>query len=215
MGLIKSLFEVSGEVVGALIGGTVEAIGNAVDSDFIRDVGKGAYSVTSNTGRVLGTFAGGACDCVAGAVTKDTDKVVSGMKDMCDMGVETVSKTARGIKNVVCTSASGVKAICDGDVDTALRAGKALVKGAAIGVLSFSVLDAIDGSLDGVILDFDHNGVPDFLEGSGFIDNPNMHHVTPHERHFADGTSTWVDGDGNPAIDTFDGWFQHNPDFHA
>ncbi|PEE25959.1 hypothetical protein CON98_33140, partial [Bacillus toyonensis] len=44
-------------------------------------------------------------------------------------------------------------------------------------------------------------------------ENPNAHHVTPHERVLPDGRTIWVDGDGDTSVDTQGGWEQHNPDY--
>ena len=44
-------------------------------------------------------------------------------------------------------------------------------------------------------------------------ENPNTHHVTPHERTLPDGRTIWIDGDGDSRVDTQGGWEQHNPDY--
>ena len=98
-------------------------------------------------------------------------------------------------------------AIMDGDTDKAVKVGKELVKTAAIAALAVTVTDVIDG-LD--IFDDVDNTLADNDE---FIENPNVHHVTPHERILADGRRIWVDGDGDTSIDTFEGWNQTNPNY--
>lgn len=213
MGLFKSIGTGAGVLVGSIIGGTVSLIGETVGSDFISEIGEGAYRVTAHTGEVLGSLGDGAFNCVSGAVTKDKEKAKEGFKEIVNTTTDYVVDMGHGIVEMTKIGAEGVKAVCTGDVDGAVETGKKIVKIAAISALSFSVLDAIDGSLDGHILDFDHDGVPDFLEKHGVIENPNTHHVTPHERHLADGRVIWVDGDGDTTVNTFRGWTQTNPNY--
>ena len=217
MGFLTDLGKFAGKVTGGVIGGTVSLIGDIVDSKTIREIGEGAYRVTAHTGETIGRFADGAVMCASGAIGKDASKMSSGAKEIGNVAVETVNGIGKGIVNTASLGINGVGAVLDGDADKVIEIGKKFVKVAAIGALSFSVLDAIDGVMDGSILDADHDGVPDFLERNDahLADNPNMHHVTPHERHFADGSSTWVDGDKDPTVNTYDGWYQHNPDYRA
>lgn len=213
MGFMRSLGTITGKLVGGAIGGTVSLVGDIVGSDFISDIGKGACAVTAHTGEVLGSFGDGALGCVAGIITQDTSKIKEGAWAMADTTADYIVDMGKGIVNTVKLGADGITAIYNGDVDQAVEVGKTFVKIAAVSALSFSVLDAVDGSLDGHVLDFDHDGVCDLFEKHGFIENPNTHHVTPHERHLADGRVIWVDGDGNSAVNTMGGWTQTNPNY--
>ena len=61
-------------------------------------------------------------------------------------------------------------------------------------------------------VDANHNGIDDSLEyDSDLFEHAGMHHVSPHWRHNADGSLTWVDGDGNSAVMSTEGWWQRNP----
>lgn len=111
-----------------------------------------------------------------------------------------------------------VQAIREGDTDKAIETGKELAKVAAVGVFSVGVIDIIDGA-DGIIDGVDSDSVaqasaPEATDVEYIAEeNPNTHHVTPHERVLPDGSTTWVDGDGDPSVNTQDGWEQHNPDY--
>lgn len=218
MGFFTSLGNVAGTLVGGVVGGTVSLVGDIVDSNTIREIGQGAYKVTANTGKQLGRMADGAAKCVGGIITEDKNKTSAGAKEMMDTASEVVKQTGKGIASTVSMGLEGVDAILDGDEKKAVDIGKKFVKGAAIGILSVGVLDAVDGMMDGNILDSDGDGVPDFLDDDKtyqLVENSNTHHVTPHWRHYADGSKTWVDGDGNGAVNTYDGWTQHNPDYRV
>ena len=218
MGFFTELGSVVGTIAGGVVGGTVSLVGDIVDSNTIREIGEGAYKVTANTGKQLGRFADGAAKCVGGVISDDGNKVSDGAKEMFDTATETVTSVGKGIASTVIMGLEGVDALLDGDEKRAVEVGKKFVKGAAIGVLSFGILDAIDGVMDGSVLDSDHDGVPDFLDNDTtpqLVENPNMHHVEPHWRHYADGSRTWVDGDGDSTVNTDGGWMQHNPDYRV
>ena len=61
--------------------------------------------------------------------------------------------------------------------------------------------------------DFSDNDLTEVGIEEYLTENPNMHHVTPHERVLSDGRTIWVDGDGDTTVDTSDGWFQGNPNY--
>lgn len=213
MGFIQKLGKCAGVVVGGTIGGTVSLVGDILGSDMISDIGRGAYAVTAHTGEVIGSFGEGAYNCAKGIVKKDKEIIKAGAMEMADTAADYVMDMGRGLVQTTKLGVDGITAIYNGDVDSAIKVGKEFVKIGAISALSFSVLDAIDGSIDGHILDFDHDGVPDFMEKHGIIENHNTHHVRPHERHLADGRVIWVDGDGNSMVDSFGGWTQTNPNY--
>lgn len=63
--------------------------------------------------------------------------------------------------------------------------------------------------------DFDFSLENPFANNDSYyiVENPNMHHVEPHWRHYSDGSKTWVDGDGDSTVNTYKGWKQHNPNY--
>jgi len=215
MGFLKDLGKFAGKVVGGTIGGAVTLVGEVVGSEILQDAGKAACAITSHTGEVIGSLAEGAVTCAGGVLSRDEQKVKAGAGEMFNTAAETVVGMGRGVVGMVSLGAEGVEALIDADTEKAIKIGKTFVKAGIAGACSFGILDIIDGVPDGVPLDFNHNGVCDLFEKgtTGFIENPNMHHVNPHWRTLSDGRKIWVDGDGTSAVDSFDGWYQTNPNF--
>jgi hypothetical protein len=221
MGFLKGLGSVLGQVAGGVIGGAIEIVGEVTNSDFIKDVGKGVHQTTARTGELIGSLASGTYDAVGGIITGDNIQSNEGFKEVFD----TIGNTAKGIGNGVAhVAGKGIEtvgAIIDGDTDRALTLGKDLAKIAAIGVLSVGIFDLVDGvdgvevaadstvSVDGDTVTMADSNIPD----SDTVDNPNVHHVTPHWRTLPDGREIFVDGDGNTSVNTGGGWNQHNPDY--
>lgn len=218
MGIFKELGEAVGKTVGGIVGGTVSLIGDLVDSDTIRDIGICTYRVTANTGMQVGKFADGAAKCVGAILSDDGEKFTDGAKEMIDTAAETVVGMGKGIAQTVTVGIDGIDAVLSGDEQRVIDTGKKLVKVVAIGALSFSVLDVVDGAMDGSILDTDGDGIPDFMDdhiGTKYFENSGEHYVTPHYRTLSDGSQIWVDGDGNTSIDNNIGWMQSNPDYRG
>jgi phage-related protein len=215
MGFLKDLGSFVGQVAGGVIGGAVELVGEATNSDFIKDVGKGVYQATSKTGELVGGLASGAYDAIGGLITDDKLQASQGLDELFDTVGNAASGIGKGIANIADKGIETVGAIIDGDTDRALEVGKEIAKVAAIGVLSIGLVDLIDG-VDGIAEAADAPDV-DGVDHADYtsVDNPNMHHVTPYLRHNADGTTTWVDGDGDPTTDNTVGWNQHNPDYRV
>lgn len=209
MGFIKDLGKIAGSVAGMAIGAPISLVGEVVKSDFIQEIGEGVYRVSGRTGELLGNVTEGAVETVYGTLTSDKTMQSGGIDKVVDSGVTyakgIVNGTVRTVGNVLETA----DAILDGDTDKAIKVGKELVKTAAIATFAVTVTDVIDG------LDIFDDADDSFADNDDFIENPNIHHVRPHERTLPSGRKIWVDGDGNTDIDTFDGWFQTNPNYKA
>lgn len=210
MGFIKDLGSFAGKLAGGVVGGTVELVGEVTKSNFIKEVGQGVYKASSKSGELLGRMAEGTVDTVVGAISNDTKLANKGKKQFVDAASDTIKGTIYGTVNVVKKGIDTTSAILDGDKEKTVECVKDIVKIVAIGALSISVIEAID-CLD--VIDFDDDIDSDFDDISN--ENPNLHHVTPHFRTYADGSQTWVDGDGDPSVDTGTGWVQHNPDYRS
>lgn len=209
MGFIKDLGKSAGFVAGMVIGTPISLVGEVVNSDFIKEIGIGAGRATMRTGELLGNVTEGAVETVYGTVTSDKAMQSGGIEKVVDSGTAYVKGIGNGIVRTTENVIETASAIMDGDTDKAVKVGKELVKTAAIATLAVTVTDVIDG------LDIFDDADDSLADNDDFIENPNIHHVTPHERTLADGRTIWVDGDGNTAVDTFDGWFQTNPDYKA
>ena len=211
MGFLKDIGKIAGSVAGAMIAAPVYIAGEIVNSDTLREVATGAYKVSGRTGELLGSVTEGVAEAVYGTVTSDGAMYSNGIDKVFDSGGTYIEGVGKGIAKMATNGLETVGAILDGDTDTAIKVGKEMAKTVAVGVLAVGVLDVIDG-IDG----FD--GADDGLliaDNDDFIENPNLHHVTPHERLLSDGSTIWVDGDGDTSVDTFNGWVQSNPDYKA
>ena len=215
MGMIRGIGKFAGKVAGGLIGGTVSLVGDVVGSEVLQDAGKMACAITSHTGDTLGRLAEGAFTCVGGVITNDKEKMEKGASEVFGTAKETVTNMGKGVVRTAELGLEGIDGILNGDVEKTVKVGKTFVKIGIASLFSYGILDVIDGCPDGHILDFDHDGVPDFLEKGAetVVENPNMHHVEPHWRNYSNGTKTWVDGDGIASEISHEGWFQHNPDY--
>ena len=218
MGLIKSVTRAAAKVTAEVVGGAIEVVGEVTNSNFIKDVGKGVNKATVKTGEIVGNIADGTYDAIGGLITDDKQQAKRGYEEI----IGTVQDTARTIGNgVVYVSEKGVEtvqAIREGDTDKAIEAGKELAKVAVVGVFSVGVIDIVDGA-DGIAEGVGSDSVAQAANPEATDveytteENPNTHHVTPHERVLPDGRTIWVDGDGDTSVNTQGGWEQHNPDY--
>lgn len=209
MGFIKDLGKIAGSVAGIAIGTPICLVGEVVKSDFIREIGMGAGRATVRTGEMLGNVAEGAVETVYGTFTSDKTMQSGGIDKVVDSGVTYAKGIVKGTTRTIENVSETASAILDGDTDKAVKVGKELVKTAAIATLAVTVTDVIDG------LDIFDDADDSLADNDDFIENPNIHHVTPHTRTLADGRTIWVDGDGDTSVDTFDGWIQTNPNYKA
>lgn len=209
MGVIKALGSFAGKLAGGVVGGTVELVGEVTKSNFIKEIGQGVYKASSKSGELLGRMAEGTVDTVVGTISDNTKLANKGKKQFVDAASDTIKGTIYGTVNVVKKGIDTTSAILDGDKEKTVECVKDIVKIVAVGALSISVIETID-YLD---IDFTDYIDSDFDDISN--ENPNLHYVTPHFRTYADGGQTWVDGDGNPSVDTGSGWVQHNPDYRS
>lgn len=198
MGFIKNIGEVVGNVTGTVLGGGVQFIGGAMDSDYIKEIGDGVRQSTKNTGKLLGTVAEGTYKTVKGTVTKDKEEMRSGLKDVGGAVGETIVGVGKGIGNLVTTSYDILDSVATGDNKEVKKGLSKLAKGAAIGAIGIGILDGLDiignDEIDFVNDDMDNEFIPE--------SDVNPHFVDSYTR--ADGTfvdSYWRDGDGNTSID--------------
>lgn len=94
------------------------------------------------------------------------------------------------------------------------------MKVVAVGVLSFGVIDFIDGADvndDGpTTIGYDHSASISPSDGDvALVDKTNNHHVEPHWRTLPDGTQSWFYGDGNTSVHTNAGWIQIKLDYRV
>ena len=216
MGFIKDVGSIAGKVAGLVVGAPIAIVGEAVDSDFLKEVGDGVFKASSRTGELLGNAAEGAAETIYGTVTEDKAMQSNGINKVVDSGATYAKGVINGTVKMVGNGIETACAIMDGDTDKAVKVGKEIVKTALVATVAFTVADVIDGLDD--LGDSDNDSLiafDDDYDNDGYIENPNIHHVTPHERTLASGRTIWVDGDGDTSVDTYDGWYQSNPDYRA
>ena len=209
MGFFKELGALAGGITGIVVGGAVHIAGEVTDSKFLKEVAEGVYQASAKSGELLGEMADGTANAVVGLVTQDDELINKGGKEFSRAAEESITRIGKGIAYTATKGINTLDAVLDGDTDKAIECGKDLIKIAAIGALSVGVIDFLDGP-DGVD-DSAMADAPD--EHVTLIDNPNVHSVEPHLRTYADGSSVWVDGDGDTSVHRDTGWVQHNPDY--
>lgn len=198
MGFLKDFGKLAGSVTGLVVGGPIYLAGVVVDSDLLREIGDGAYNATERTGELLGSVTEGVAETVYGTVKKDSDMQSKGFEKVVESGGSYITGVGKGMEKMVKDGLGTAGAIINGDTDKAVKTAKEIVKTVAVGVIAVGVIDFADG-----------------MDTFDLVENPNEHYVTPHERILSDGSTIWVDGDGDTAVDTNGGWFQTNPDYKA
>lgn len=213
MSLIKLATRAVAKVTAEVVGGAIEAVGEVTNSNFIKDVGKGVNKATVKTGEIVGNIADGTYDAIGGLITDDKQQAKRGYKEIIGTVQDTATTIGKGIVHVSEKGVETVQAIREGDTDKVIEAGKELAKVAAVGVFSVGVIDIIDGA-DGIAEGVESDSMAQATDAEyATEENPNTHHVTPHERTLPDGRTIWIDGDGDSSVDTQGGWEQHNPDY--
>ncbi|WP_186445920.1 hypothetical protein [Paenibacillus cremeus] len=229
MGFLKDLGKFAGEVTGKVIGGSVRVVGELTGSDYIKEIGDGVENATIRTGETLGNAASGIWDVGAGIITQDEKQLEAGFSDVGQAVGSTIMGVGQGIGYVYENGKDVVSGLKDGDGELLKQGAKNLVKVAAVGVLAIGIVDVVDG-VDGIAeaadLDSAHDTPIDANHALGShtdaltdtpsdrtVENPNTHHVDPYLRHNADGSTTWVDGDGDSSVNSYGGWTQTNPDY--
>lgn len=204
--------------LGSFVGGTVKTVGQLVDIRFVEEIGEGVKKASCFTGDKLGGVASGTWDTAVGFVTQDEEKLDVALNDMGKAIGDTAKAAGYTVCHVVENGKDVVIGIKDGDDQQLMDGAKGLVKVGVVGALSFGVIDLVDGA-DGIEGDAPNAtsevGLPNAEQNVNLLENPNNHHVEPYWRTLADGTETWVDGDGDSSENTNEGWTQSNPDYRV
>ncbi|MFZ3591338.1 hypothetical protein ACOI1C_19435 [Bacillus sp. DJP31] len=234
MGFLKGLGSFVGAVAGEVVGGAVKFTGEVTGSKFIEEIGDGVKNASYFAGDKLGEAASGVWDIGTSIVTQDEQKLDRGLGDLGRAVGDTAKAAGHTVVNIVENGANVVTGVIDGDNERLKSGAKGLLMAGAVGVLSFGVIDIVDGT-DGVSADSGNNMAEGNTESSNVhqvaahqpsveapanenvnhVDNPNSHHVEPHWRTLPNGTTIWVDGDGDSSVNTNGGWVQGNPDYRV
>lgn len=158
MSWIKDLTGDLGDLAGSVIKAPLQAVGEVFDSEFLKDVGEGAYRVTKRTGEMVGDVTEGVVDVVSGTINSDKEKQSAGVERLVDTGVTYAKGLAKGTASMFKNSVETVGAIINGDTEKVKKFGKETAKAAAIGALGIGALDLFGGIFDG---DFDNSDADD------------------------------------------------------
>lgn len=215
MGKGKKFGAIVGGIAGNFVSLPVLLAASVTESDFLYEMHEGIVKVSMNTGALLGDVTEGTVETVKGVVNEDKKLQKQGINRVLDSGATYVEGLGKGIIKIAKDGIDTAEAIVKGDSDKAIEVGKEIVKTVAVGAMAIGVADVIDGIGDfDTDLDLDaDDDWSEFANDEFLEEHTDMHYVTPHERVLSDGTSIWVDGDGDTTVDTFEGWYQDNPTY--
>lgn len=152
MGFLKRLGSAAGKVVGGAIGGGLEAVGTAVGSDFVKEVGLGVYHSTVMSTETLGSLADGVITVIHGIAIEDDQKITEGVSE----AKNAVKTTAIGVGRTITHTASSVGQVYNGlannDLEMAGQGARKVAKLVAISTLTIGVGDILIGN-DTIISD--------------------------------------------------------------
>jgi hypothetical protein len=224
MGLLRDVGKFAGQAAGFVVGGAVNVVGELTGSTFVKEVGDGIKKTSEFTGDIVGQVVDGTWNTASGLIQDDKNKVNHGLNDMGASISRTAKRVVNGAKYTFNNGKDIYVGLRDNDNVKIKNGVRSLAKTAAIGALSISVIDLVDG-IDGVHTgNFSDNG--DLVDiHADQIDTPVLtdtgdHFVHPHlvRGHWQNGhwiESYWRDGDGDTSVDLNEtqggGYFQSNP----
>lgn len=143
MGFLKKLGSFAGEIVGGVIGGGVEAVGTAVDSNFLKEVGQGVYTATVKSAETVGSLADGVVTTAYGVATDDDEKIKEGFGEVGSVIKTTANGVKQTIKHTVNNTAQVVNGVRNNDLEAAGRGARELAKTIAISSLAIGIADML------------------------------------------------------------------------
>jgi len=145
MSFLRDLGQLTGQVSGRVVGGSVRVVGELAGSSFVKEIGDSVERASEKVGRTAGEFAGGVYDTAAGTVTGDKGRQNIGLHDMG----QALEDTGRGIVHSAQYAYESGKQVVEGlqEEDRAkLRSGaKGIILTAAASALVVGVVDLADG----------------------------------------------------------------------
>lgn len=224
MNMIRKGFSLTGKVIGTVIGGSVNVIGEITDSKFIKDVGHGVKSSTEFAADTLGQAVEGIVETASGIVQDNPNQVKSGLSDVGDSFTRTVKGVGITLANTVESGFDIVEGVKSGDNQQIKDGLKSIGKTVAIGTLAVGVIEFTDG-LESISTDLDTgesaNTSQTVIAQETHSSVNEVHHVEPHwvDGHWRGGTwveGYWRDGDGdsstNLSAENGGGYLRSNPD---
>ncbi|MGE9213436.1 hypothetical protein [Exiguobacterium aurantiacum] len=222
--MIRKGFSLTGKVIGTVIGGSVNVIGEMTDSKFIKDVGQGVKSSTEFAADTLGQAVEGIVETASGIVQDNPNQIKSGMSDVGDSFTRTVKGVGVTLANTIENGLDIVEGVKSGDNQQVKDGLKSIGKTVAIGTLAVGMIEFTDG-LESISNDLDNaEGTPPShteisKETPSSINE--VHYVEPHwvDGHWRGDTwvdGYWRDGDGDSSTnlnaENGGGYLRSNPD---
>ncbi|RXZ79503.1 hypothetical protein EBB07_22485 [Paenibacillaceae bacterium] len=145
MSFLKGLGQVTGEVAGRVVGGSVRVVGELAGSKFVKEIGDSVENASIKVGRTAGEFASGVYDTAAGTVQNDKDRQQAGLQDMGNAASDTAKGAVDSAKYVYNSGKELVEGISEDDRAKIRSGAKGVVLAAATAALAVGVIDIVDG----------------------------------------------------------------------
>ncbi|GGA25434.1 hypothetical protein [Paenibacillus physcomitrellae] len=151
MGWLKKAGVTAGEITGLMLGGSIRVVGELTGAKLVKEIGDGVEAATAKTGLVLGHAASGVWDVGTGLISRNEEKLETGVQDMGAAVGTTLRGVTDGIGYIYTSGKDVVQGIKDQDSDLLKQGAKNLTKAAAIGALAIGVLDLVGGADGGMV----------------------------------------------------------------
>ncbi|MDQ0885933.1 hypothetical protein QFZ81_001021 [Paenibacillus sp. V4I9] len=217
---LNDLLTSLGEITGSLLGGAIGIVGDITGSSLIKEIGDEVENTTKHTGRTLGKLADGTSGVLSGVLTGNSEKIDQGIYDVGTVAAETLINMGKRISSTIETSVKMVDSIIENDSDSFKKHSRKLMKRAVIISLPIPIFIG-DALFEGMHEDLgeevieeefhiseEENDIAEInMEDQNeiILENPNAHHVRPHEVH---GKYGYYHRGGE------NGYEQTNPDYH-
>ncbi|MEC0090380.1 hypothetical protein [Paenibacillus macquariensis] len=146
MSFLKGLGQITGEVTGKVIGGSVRVVGELTGSPFVKEIGNSVEKASIMAGTTAGNLASGVYDTTAGLITSNEEQSRNGMKDMGGALSTTAKGVVGSVKYTYTNGKEVVQGLSEEDYDKVKNGAKGLIKVAAVATLAIGVLDLVDGA---------------------------------------------------------------------
>lgn len=140
MDSLKKAGIIAGAAVGGVIGGTLSVVGKVSDIKIIDNIGSNIVDSTIYTGSIAGDIASGATEVVTGKVTKNPEKVNTGITDLKQGGGKVVGNFVNNFKLVTNNGGEILDGLKTRDTKKIKHGAKTLVKVAAVGMMTVGAI---------------------------------------------------------------------------
>ena len=146
MGLWEDMLKGVGDLAGFVVEAGGDLVAEVTGIEEAKEVGRKAHAVTRETGRTVGQITGGVLGGVVAILEDDTQEMERSANEVGSAIGRTASNVVQGVKTTGGQALEVVEGISTGDNEKVSRAAKALASTAAVGILSFGLVDIADGA---------------------------------------------------------------------